>query len=359
MTDQNPPVQTVLVFPGWDTNPYLTLTYLATAASGRHVELQATVSDLIFALQHCDARSTLLHVHWTSPVCHDATDEADAERLAEDFMRHLKRFRRRGGRLAWTIHNAMPHELLFHDVELRLNRELASQADRVHVMLPQTRDLVAAQYTWDRQREVVIEHPSYQGVYAAREGDRARARARLGIADDERTVLFFGQMRPYKGLDVLLDALEALVARGRPTPTVLLAGATPRGVETHVTQRLPEEVRVIRAHRHIDDSEVGDWFGAADLAVFPYRRILNSGSLHLAATMGVPVAVTGEPHLVEALGDEPWLRFIDRNNMMDSLADILDDPLSYERPIKSLRAFSDRISPWRISNRIEDMIASM
>ncbi|MGO3136727.1 MAG: hypothetical protein ACTIJ7_11285, partial [Agrococcus casei] len=66
-------------------------------------------------------------------------------------------------------------------------------------------------------------------------------------------------------------------------------------------------------------------FSAADVTVLPYRKVLNSGSMMLAATFGVPLVLPAEEALLADYGDEPWIRFFDTERASESIAEILAD----------------------------------
>lgn len=348
----------VIVFPGWKDNPYLNLMYLATDA--RNVPLRyPTLLESLLAQLRTAGRGSVLHLHWTAPIVQKVDDPREAADRMEQFVTALEAARARGLALVWTIHNSLPHELTHRELEIELCSYLARTADRVHVMLPGTRDRVATDYTLDPEREVLIPHPSYQGVYAARESDRARWREEMDIAPHERSILFFGQMRPYKGLDVLLESLRILEAEGHELPVLLLAGSTPEGVAEEIDALLPSRIRAIRAHRFIPDSEVECWFGAADLAIYPYRDILNSGSVHLSATMGVPAVMPDVPHLRDYFATEPWVRFFDRSAAARSIARLLAEETTYARDGHAMRDFSERLAPWGISQQLWTVLSDV
>jgi glycosyltransferase involved in cell wall biosynthesis len=201
----------------------------------------------------------------------------------------------------------------------------------------------------------VIPHPSYQGVYPA-ELSRHDARAAFGLADDERAVLFFGQMRPYKGLSALFEAVEA-AGSGSATPplVLLLAGRTADADLAVIDAELPAGVRTVRHHSHVDDADVQRWFRAADVAVLPYRRVLNSGTLHLAATFGVPVILPDEEHLRRSVGDEPWISWFDTATPAAGIAALLSTPAGVV-PDPAAVAFSHRLAPYGLSERYADLL---
>lgn len=352
------PGRRVIAYPAWKENPYVGILYLATISRGTSWHGCSEFDDLLELLS--DVREgDVFHLHWTASICQSRdTEEAGRARL-DQFVAAVTAFRAAGGRLLWTVHNRLPHELRHEDLEIELCRFIADTADRVHVMSPSTIELVSDVFPLDPARVVVVDHPSYQGLYADQAGDRQRAREQLGIAADRRAVLFFGQMRPYKGLQHLLDAINLMVERDDQTPVVLLAGRADAATVREISAALPPGVDVVRDHRHVPDEDVPMWFSAADLAVYPYTAILNSGSIHLAATMGVPVVLPGEAHLREQFEGEQWIRFYDPAHPAEGIADILARPESYEAPTAQLREFSERLSPWRISRQMADLIDAL
>ena len=144
-----------------------------------------------------------------------------------------------------------------------------------------------------------VPHPVY-AQYGAAGRDRPAARKRVGIEGE--LLLFFGFVRHYKGLDVLIEAMPRVLAR-RPV-TLVVAGEFYEPVEPiqlRIAQLgLSERVRVY--DRYLADEEVGDLVAAADCVVLPYRSATQSGVVLVAYAGGCPVistAVGGLPEVVE------------------------------------------------------------
>lgn len=228
---------------------------------------------------------------------------------------------KRGAALIWTVHNIVPHDTVYLDQEISLLRLLAAHADAVHVMNPATAETVADLYELPAETTFVIPHSSYVGVYP-QSFSRAEARAGLGLAESDTAVLFLGQMRPYKGLDVLLPALSRL-GESRDDVVLLLAGKTNPVDADQIERLIPRNIRVIRQHAHVDDDELQSWLSTADVMALPYRKVLNSGSAMLAATFGVPVLLPNLPHLRTLFDGEPWVHFFEPDADRSSLEQIL------------------------------------
>lgn len=298
----------LVVYPAWRDNPYLNLLYLAVRGQGWLVDGTTELQDLVFQASVL-GRGDALHVHWTQPVCQETPDATEASDRLESFLGALAAARARGVAVLWTVHNRLPHEMLHHDLEVELMTRLADVASQVIQINGHTVEAVAEDYVLPRDRLVTLPHASYVGVYPA-DVTRAEARERLGVPGSSPTVAFVGQIRPYKGITTLLDAVGRLGEQVEDL-TLLLAGATRPEVLADVEAQLPAHVRVVRHHGFVDDAELQVWFRAADLLVFPYERVLNSGSVLLAATFGRPCVLPREPHLEHELGAHDWVSFFD------------------------------------------------
>ncbi|GAA1749338.1 glycosyltransferase [Agromyces humatus] len=339
--------QRVLVFPAWTDNPYLNLMSLAPRASGREFIGVKHRNELFALAKHLD-RGDILHLHWTSPLLQEEADDADARATLGELVRLLSRLRDRGVKLVWTIHNHLPHELAYREPEVELYRTLAQTVDAIHTMSPHTPDALAGICELPGERIRQIPHPSYVGVYGAPVATD-EARRQLGADPARPAVLFLGQMRPYKGLDLLITAMNGLSERDGGSPTLLLAGSADAEAKAIIDATLNPAVDVVARFDYVHDSEIATWFGAANLAVFPYRAILNSGSVHLASAFEVPVVLPGEPHLVEQFSDQAWVDFFDTSDPVGSLTAAIERSLQTPVDASDFDVFNARFSPWKVS----------
>jgi glycosyltransferase involved in cell wall biosynthesis len=123
---------------------------------------------------------------------------------------------------------------------------------------------------------------------------RAEARQRLGLEPTDKTILFFGNIAPYKGLEYLLEAFSRLVAQGSGYKLVV-AGQNVKCDPEYwsrldaMMNRTPERDFIVREIKFIPDSEVELYFKASDLLVLPYTQIFQSGVLFLSYSFGLPV----------------------------------------------------------------------
>ena len=121
----------------------------------------------------------------------------------------------------------------------------------------------------------------------------AGARQRLGVGDGRKTILFFGNITPYKGLEYLISAFQRYLGQ-REDYRLIIAGR-PNNCERYwsaIQETSHEDVqagRILLRADFIPDNETELYFKAADALVLPYRHIYQSGVLFLGYSFGVPV----------------------------------------------------------------------
>jgi glycosyltransferase involved in cell wall biosynthesis len=119
------------------------------------------------------------------------------------------------------------------------------------------------------------------------------ARQRLGIPERVRTILFFGHIAPYKGLEYLVEAFRIIMTNGGNY--LLIIAGNPKNSHEYWNaiqaslDRHPHRDRVLAKIAFIPDAETEVYFKAADVAVLPYRHIFQSGVLSLSYSFGLPV----------------------------------------------------------------------
>lgn len=141
-------------------------------------------------------------------------------------------------------------------------------------------------------------HPLYDNFGAAI--SQSEARKHLGISEDKKLLLFFGFIRPYKGLDLLLRALKEIKD---PSIQLLVAGEFYEDANTYKTliDELGIRDKLILKTDFIPDSEVKYYLCAADIVVQPYKNATQSGVTPLSYHYEKPMIVTnvgGLPSLV-------------------------------------------------------------
>lgn len=126
----------------------------------------------------------------------------------------------------------------------------------------------------------------------------------MGFNPEDRVLLFFGKVEPYKGLDTLLEAFKALPDHNY---RLLIAGdATNPTYRSKILALIEQSPRneAIRLHmQHIPDEDVEQFFKSSDVLCLPYRNIYQSGLVFLAPRFGLPIICTDVGNLRAFVGD--------------------------------------------------------
>jgi glycosyltransferase involved in cell wall biosynthesis len=308
------PRTAIHVFPDYSRhNPFQRMLYADLPDLGAYtVPVRHLVGHLVRQLEQPGAPGCL-HVHWTAPVLQWAAGPFRAKLVLDRVSALLEQFKARGGRLVWTIHNVLPHDFKYAWAEVQLARLLADAADLVHVLSERSVAEAEVYYRLDRSRLVVIPHSSYLGQYPDWVSPSA-ARQRLGFGPEHKVLIALGGLKPYKGLDRLLDVFEEL-GNEDPALQLLVAGrpGDHPGIEALI-ERCRSTPRVTGHYDFLPHDQLQAWMKAADLAVLPYQNVLNSGAFLLAQTFGLPVVgpdrgtladFAGEPHVALFDPDRP------------------------------------------------------
>lgn len=217
--------------------------------------------------------------------------------FAPAFGSLARRLKRRGMRVVVLCHNGRAHEA--SRLDGILTRYAFSGADAF--IAHSEGDRAAILETRRDARVVVSPHPSYSCFRMREEATRSEARATLGLPDRE-TLLFFGYVREYKGLPLLLEAMASI--RDRRNVQLLVVGEfySGRDEADALVARHGLDDRVLFVDRYVANEEVQGYFECADAVVLPYRSASQSGIVQIAYELTRPVIATrvgGLPEVVE------------------------------------------------------------
>jgi len=145
-------------------------------------------------------------------------------------------------------------------------------------------------------------HPLYTSF--GEKLDKSAARKALGLDEHKKIVLFFGLIRKYKGLDMLLDAFNEL--KSNPHINLLIAGEFYEDKQPYLDliEKYQIQDRVILHGKFIANEDVKLYFSAADLVALPYRSATQSGVTQVSFHFEVPTLVTNVGGLSEIIPDK-------------------------------------------------------
>lgn len=275
---------TVLHYPWSVRNPYQSLLARALEVEGINVLLKERTSWIWKFLP--DEKYDILHLHWISDNVTASTKRMAVFR-ALNFFLFIFWLKIRRRKLVWTVHNLGHHERRQPGWERFLARRIGKIADRILIHGSSLTKATVEYLRVPKSKIVVIHHGNFDGCYSSSK-DRNAIRAEEGIAPDTRVFLFFGRVRPYKGLDNLVQCFKSLPGNVR----LICRGSPMGGVDLEELESLVgEDSRISLKLDFISDDELARCLELADVVVLPFRNVTTSGSLILALTYGKPTVI--------------------------------------------------------------------
>jgi glycosyltransferase involved in cell wall biosynthesis len=235
------------------------------------------------------------------------------------------RMKKSGVKIVWTIHNLKPHEKYYPFLEDFYWTGMTKRLDGIIALSEDGLRLAREQFpAIAKTPSFVIPHGHYRDIYP-QTTTRSAARQQLGIAPSTRVVASVGQLRPYKNIPELIRVYRSIDQRD----TILLIAGKPvgSGIDGEIRSAAGKDVRIRLFLGWIDDNELQQYLKAADLLVFPFRDILNSGSALLGLSFDRPILVPRRGAMADlqnVVGPD-WVRTYEG----ELTAEILNDAINW------------------------------
>jgi glycosyltransferase involved in cell wall biosynthesis len=208
-------------------------------------------------------------------------------------------YKAQGKKIALTAHNVNQarrdaKDSFLNRITLKIQYRLC---DHIFVHTRKMKGELCEDFGVSETMVTVLRHP-VNDAFPDTELTPAEAKRRLGVEDSDKTILFFGRIRPYKGLEYLLAAYHLLLADKRANYRLIVAGEPKKGSEEYlqeIRQTVEKEFaqgQVILRIQFIPDEDMELYLKGADVLVLPYKEIFQSGVLFLAYSFGLPVVAT-------------------------------------------------------------------
>lgn len=273
-------------------------------------------------------KGKVIHAQWWSYV------------LAPVYLVILLICKIRRKRIVITVHNVLPHEK--SRLNNFLNGIIISLGERFIVHNKKNRENLSKLHKIQNERISVIPHGILEPV-PIKGISQEKAKDFLGISQNKRTILNFGNIRDYKGLDVLLEAYKIIISELKDI-SLIIAGECWGSFQKYdkIIKDNNLENDIVRKLDFIPPLEVEYYFSAANIVVLPYKYFdSQSGVGALALPFKKPMVVTNVGGLPDFVRDT---RAIVKANNPTDLASKIILILSNERLLKKLGKDSQEIA---------------
>ena len=330
----------ISIFSGFDPklNPYILLFKKSLEHQGCVVSLEY-VFNLKWVMQKsrdCDC----IHLHWlklfhTLPKMFENSNMLkdlaknriistllDSLRLAE-FVISIVVTKLMGKKIVFTIHD------MFKEKKKSLRWNIQTQiahhiifyfANSIHVHNHFSKKNINSNYK--RNKNIfVIPHSNFIGYYPNKI-TKIAARRKLDIEKDAFVYMFLGLIRPYKGVENLIEAFNTI---NLPEKKLIIAGRVFRDkkYESILFEKAKDNNKIKYMPIFIPDRDIQIYLNACDIFVLPYKHINTSGAAFLALSFGVPIIAPSIASFPEVINDDVGILY--NPDKSDGLVNSLKD----------------------------------
>ena len=200
---------------------------------------------------------------------------------------------KKNAKVITVLDNVIPHEKRFFDEAftkyfLKQNHGFVVMSDSVKTDL--LKFIPEAKY---------ISHPHPLYDHFGKKADASEAKRKLNIPDGKKVILFFGFIRDYKGLDLLIEAMSKL----NDEYLLVICGEVygSFGKYEQQIEKLGVKNKIALHVRYISDEEVPLFFSSADVCVLPYKSATQSGITSISYHFDLPLIATDTGGLKESI----------------------------------------------------------
>ena len=229
-----------------------------------------------------------------------------------------------GARALYVVHEPKPHPkepMIMGAVKRITLKKGITGADHVITLTHHVKKYIHISFKVSEEEISVIPHGIFSYV-------KAVSPKELPAADDPLTLLYFGRIEYYKGLDILLDAFQ-LIKNKRHNVRLEIWGS---GDLNPYKEQIEGTGSVRIENRWVDEEEIAPLFRRADLCILPYRDASQSGVVGISSDAAVPIVATPAEGLIEQLQNSGALfsQNFTAESLAESVSQLLDDPERYQ-----------------------------
>jgi len=289
---KNEKAKKVLFVPNWcHENPYQNLVKNACEEKNCTVIYDDYPSgEFLFSkLINKNNEVDVIHIHWISSIISKVTWSSSKLKFLLKCMLlvlDLLYCRVRGVKLIWTIHNKFAHENYNKKREIFIRKIFAYCVNKIILHSQEALIEVSKLYNMDlSSKSEIIFHGNFNGCYPEPSTDKKQLKELKNIYQNEKVILFFGALKPYKGIEILISTFNEL--KHKENLTLIIAGNPVSDEYKQLVVELTKGNDKIKTDlRFLSDGELVDYIDIADLVALPFSDTLTSSTVLLAMTQG-------------------------------------------------------------------------
>lgn len=322
-------------------NYYLILLENALNKRGMKIEFSKRLPFWFPILQNTiNLDSNILHIHWIFSIA--GFNLKNKIKFLLKFLifiidilivKFILRYK-----IIWTIHNTYSHESFRPKIE-RFGRIFFSKlVNRLIVHCDQAKKVIIKEYKVSPNKIVVIPIGTYEDIYK-NDNNKEQARKILDLNKEDFVFLYFGPIRPYKGVPDLIKCFKSINPNNN-VKLLIIGNPLNNKIRKTILDQVKDLNSIYIDFRFIPNDEIQIYMNSADVVVFPYRKILTSAGVLLAMSFGKAIIAPKIGCLIDILDHKNAFLYSpeDSSGLTNSLIDSINNP---ER-IKEMSLFNQK-----------------
>lgn len=312
---------TVLIPLKKDSHPYLKLLYEEIEKYSEQYAIKVLYSDGVWCFNFIKKvlNAKVIHLHWIEQIIR-------SRNLTLSFLKFLGiillllLLKIQKKVIVITLHNIRFHEKVYAKLEEVWFRLILGIADAIIVHNNYSLNVLTRYDQQLRDKIYVIPHGNFVGYYP-NDITQKKARKILGIPEESIVMLYFGQMRDYKGVDDLIAVFNDLLKEDNNLILIICGKTLDEKTRTKLLEFGKRfQRKCIMRLGYIPDDEVQIYMNASDIGILPYKEVTTSGALILFQSFARTVIAPDLPPIKEVLGDAGiYFKRGDREDMKASI----------------------------------------
>lgn len=294
------------------TNPYQGLLQKELELMGIDVYFFSLMRPILCLKTIKNTREAAFHFHWLQLI------DSSAFQTFLKFVilcGQLLLLRLLGCRLVWTIHDLDRHESKYLKLERLFNIIFAQLMSSLIVHNRFAVEVISKAYKTQPKKIHAVPHGGFENVYLPAVSSQ-KAREYLNLPSDKNIFFAHGLLRPYKGLEELMQMWSCIAGSGDLLLIVGKGHASYAPYAVFLSEIAKKYSNVCIRNRFVPDDEMHLYYSAVDAVIFSYKKIFTSGAFYLASTYHKPLLAPRNAFFQEILADYPQFIY-EQNDLTD------------------------------------------
>ncbi|MFX1378930.1 MAG: glycosyltransferase family 4 protein [Promethearchaeota archaeon] len=227
-------------------------------------------------------------------------------------------------KIIWTVHNLYSHKAFFPKIEKLGKNFFSKKVNYIICHCKNAKRLVQKEFGVNPAKIHIIPHGNYINSYK-NSISREVARKKLNLHNDDFIFLFFGRIRPYKGVGNLIKSFKSIHVNENLKLLIVGKVFKPQISKILIENTLDDE-RIILNLKRIPDDAIQIYMNASDVVVTPYIDVLTSGQVLLAMSFGKPIIAPKLGCIIDILDEKG--SFIYNPDVSNSLLQSLEKAIT-------------------------------